>query len=180
MFSKDFTPSSSDPPSPTLTAVDLPDTLTDISGSQTPTTRNSNGMTKVHPADLEAGISNMDKNDFRNNSIKEEKYHDECIAPSMHSALQEVKVSIVEVNEGNIYISSNVDDPDNPRNWPKWKRYLVAGIASWLTIIVCSIASGYSTGAVYLNEEFGLSEEVGTLGLSLYVASLLSSRVRVS
>lgn len=67
---------------------------------------------------------------------KGEKEHLERIEPSMHSALQQVKVSIVEVHDGNIYISSNVDDPDNPRNWSKWKRYMVAGIASWLTIIV--------------------------------------------
>ncbi|KAJ9104566.1 hypothetical protein QFC21_002064 [Naganishia friedmannii] len=148
MFWTDFTPSPSDPPSPTLTAVDLPDTYTGIAGSRTPTTTESYGMiSKVHPADLETGISHMDTNAVRNDTIKEGKQHLERLEPSMHAALQEVKVSIVEVHEGNVYISSNVDDPDNPRNWPKWKR----------------------TGAVYMNEEFGLSEEVGTLGLSLYI-----------
>jgi hypothetical protein len=34
------------------------------------------------------------------------------------------------------------------------------------------MASGYSTGTEALNAEFGLSEEVGTLGLSLYIVSV--------
>lgn len=36
------------------------------------------------------------------------------------------------------------------------------------------MASGYSTGTEALNAEFGLSEEVGTLGLSLYIVRHIS------
>jgi hypothetical protein len=136
MFWTESSPSPSDPPSPTLTAVDLPSTVAGMAGSQTPTTKDDYGMSKVHPADLEVGISNMDKNEARNNTTKEERYHHERLDAAGSAALEEVRVTIVEVDdEGNLYVSSKADDPDNPRNWPKWKRYMVAGIASWLTII---------------------------------------------
>lgn len=57
----------------------------------------------------------------------------------------------------------------DPHQWPAWKRYGTVAFASWLNVLVCIGASGYSTGSTEIAEEFGVSDEVVTLGLSLYV-----------
>lgn len=90
---------------------------------------------------------------------------------------------------GNLLIRSLKGDPSSPRSWPNWKRYGVVILASTLnnlvshmqqsstgrplTYQVCLCVSGYSTGVEQMQEEFGFSAEIGTLGLSLYVVSSL-------
>lgn len=89
------------------------------------------------PLDLEANRPAPEKGQRANDTIKVENQHLEVVHPDVSDALREAGVALVDRgDDGKLYIRSNVDDPDNPRNWPKWKRYLVAGIASWLTIIV--------------------------------------------
>ncbi|CAO1623447.1 unnamed protein product [Sympodiomycopsis kandeliae] len=60
-------------------------------------------------------------------------------------------------------------DPENPRNWSKAKKYFLVFFCSYLNVCVASQASAYSTGSSGIEEEFGVSSEVVTLGLSLYV-----------
>lgn len=54
----------------------------------------------------------------------------------------------------------------DPHQWPAWKRYGTVAFASWLNVLVCIGASGYSTGSTEIAEEFGVSDEVVTLGVS--------------
>ncbi|BFZ64023.1 hypothetical protein YB2330_005161 [Saitoella coloradoensis] len=61
------------------------------------------------------------------------------------------------------------NDPDNPRNWPTYKRYYIASFASLLNVLVCLCASGYSSGGSEMGAELGMGSEVVTVGLSLYV-----------
>ncbi|KAK5108741.1 hypothetical protein LTR62_007888 [Meristemomyces frigidus] len=63
-------------------------------------------------------------------------------------------------------------DPQDPRNWPQWKKLL-----SWLPIIPVDLcvsfgASGYSPATMKFTKAFGVSSEVGVLGLSLYTLAL--------
>jgi hypothetical protein len=67
-------------------------------------------------------------------------------------------------------------DANDPHQWPTWKRYWCVVFASWLNILVCIGASGYSTGATGIGKDFHASEEVVTLGLSLYVVRRLRPR----
>jgi hypothetical protein len=69
-------------------------------------------------------------------------------------------------------------DALDPHQWPAWKRYWCVGFASWLNVLVCIGASGYSTGAVGIGESFGAAPEVVTLGLSLYVVRVAVWGVR--
>jgi multidrug resistance protein len=64
------------------------------------------------------------------------------------------------------------DDPDNPWNWPKYKRiyhtFITAGIA-----LVCTLASSiYVPGREDVMREFGVSPTVAILPYSLYVLAL--------
>lgn len=63
-------------------------------------------------------------------------------------------------------------DPENPRNWPEWKKYL-----SWVPLIPYDLvvsfgASGFSPASKNFTEQWGVSTEIGVLGLSIYVLAL--------
>ncbi|KAI1127724.1 major facilitator superfamily transporter [Nemania abortiva] len=61
------------------------------------------------------------------------------------------------------------DDPENPRNWTKLRRVLVAFILCLYTFVV------YTSSAIYINSEPGVAKEFGvnsteaSLGLALFV-----------
>lgn len=138
MFPTAWTQTSSDPPSPTLTAVDVQSPRFGASDEALKEAKLHDGVPQdPEPLDLEANSPAREKGQLDNDVIKVENRHLDLTNPSVSDALREAGVSLLDIgDDGKIYIRSNVDDPDNPRNWPKWKRYLVAGIASWLTIIV--------------------------------------------
>ncbi|KAL1612134.1 hypothetical protein SLS60_000357 [Paraconiothyrium brasiliense] len=68
-----------------------------------------------------------------------------------------------------IYIVYSADDKDNPRNWPTWRRYYIGLFASWLNVLTCWCAGSISSGAEQIQAEFGVSQELTTLLLALYV-----------
>jgi hypothetical protein len=138
MFPTEWTQTSSDPPSPTLTAVDLHSPRFGMSDVNLKQANENDGLSEdPSPLDLEANRPAGDKNRHDNEKIRQENKHLEIANPGVSDALRDAGVSLLDMgDDGKIYIRSNTDDPDNPRNWPKWKRYLVAGLASWLTIIV--------------------------------------------
>ncbi|EKG17153.1 Sugar transporter conserved site [Macrophomina phaseolina MS6] len=63
-------------------------------------------------------------------------------------------------------------DPEDPRNWPRWKKWLMIGPILLIDLSVSWGASGFSPATKKFADEFGLSPEAGTLGLSLYVLGL--------
>jgi len=65
-----------------------------------------------------------------------------------------------------IYIVYSVDDKDNPRNWPTWRRYYIGLFASWLNVLTCWCAGSISSGAGQIQQEFGVSGELTTLLLA--------------
>ncbi|KAK6087796.1 major facilitator superfamily transporter [Seiridium cupressi] len=63
-------------------------------------------------------------------------------------------------------------DPENPRNWPSWKKWLIVAVITPIDLSVSWGASGFSPATASFRAEFGLSETVATLGLSLYILGL--------
>ncbi|KAK7525417.1 polyamine transporter [Phyllosticta citriasiana] len=68
-----------------------------------------------------------------------------------------------------IYITYGIDDHDNPRNWPKWKKWYITCFASMLNILTCLCAGGISSGAEDIAATFNVSSEVTILCLSMYI-----------
>ncbi|BDD60104.1 hypothetical protein MPDQ_001934 [Monascus purpureus] len=68
-----------------------------------------------------------------------------------------------------LHITFSAGDKDNPRNWPKWRKWYITAMASWLNVVTCLCAGSISSGATGIQKEFRVSEEVTTLSLSLYV-----------
>lgn len=58
----------------------------------------------------------------------------------------------------------------NPQNWPLWKKCFVTSEICLLTFSVYIGSAIFTPGIPTLMEEFGISEVVATLGLTLFVA----------
>lgn len=69
----------------------------------------------------------------------------------------------------NIRLTYSINDPDNPRNWPAWKRWYIGCYTSWLNVLTCWCAGSFSSASESIAKEFRVSSEVTTLGLSLYI-----------
>ncbi|KAJ6111229.1 hypothetical protein N7486_003464 [Penicillium sp. IBT 16267x] len=61
------------------------------------------------------------------------------------------------------------DDDENPHNWSNLKRALLATIICLYTFVVYTTSAIYTASEPGVIKEFGVSEIVATLGLSLYV-----------
>ncbi|KAL3460117.1 major facilitator superfamily domain-containing protein [Aspergillus heterothallicus] len=61
------------------------------------------------------------------------------------------------------------DDPGNPMNWSQSRKWTLAIIADLSVFAVTLTSSAYSPSSTQIMEEFHVSTEVVTLGLSLYV-----------
>ncbi|KAI0517370.1 polyamine transporter 1 [Xylaria bambusicola] len=61
------------------------------------------------------------------------------------------------------------DDPYHPQNWPMKKKLVTATILGYTTVTSAFTSSIFSAATPYVAREFGVSQEVGTLGVSLFV-----------
>lgn len=61
------------------------------------------------------------------------------------------------------------DDKRNPMGFPMWKKWVITLLVAFATLAVAFVSSAYTGGIQQIIEEFGASEEVVTLGVSLFV-----------
>ncbi|MCJ1435467.1 hypothetical protein MMC27_004840 [Xylographa pallens] len=61
------------------------------------------------------------------------------------------------------------DDPCHPQNWPLKKKVGIALMLGYTTLVSAFTSSIFSAATEAVAEQFGVSAEVGILGLSLYV-----------
>lgn len=69
----------------------------------------------------------------------------------------------------NIVDWNGPDDPGNPMNWPRSKKWVVTFTFSLMTFVITFASSVFSTATVVTSQEYGVSTEVMTLGTSLFV-----------
>lgn len=62
--------------------------------------------------------------------------------------------------------------PTNPRNWPLWRKWSIIAVIFLVDISVSWAASGFSPATKSFSEDFDVSTEVATLGLSLFILGL--------
>lgn len=62
------------------------------------------------------------------------------------------------------------DDPQNPRNWSRAKKYFVTFQICFLTFSVYIGSAIYTPGLIDVTQVFGVAQVPATLGLTLYVA----------
>ncbi|KAL4790617.1 major facilitator superfamily domain-containing protein [Aspergillus venezuelensis] len=61
------------------------------------------------------------------------------------------------------------DDPMHPQNWPTRKKIMVSTLLAFTTFNSTFTSSIFSAANSVVSSKFGVSTEVGTLGMSLYV-----------
>ena len=66
------------------------------------------------------------------------------------------------------YVDFVHGDKDNPLNFSKPKKWFVTVLAVAMTMLVAAAAGAYAVVMPNLIEEFGVSSEIATLGISLY------------
>ena len=60
-------------------------------------------------------------------------------------------------------------DPENPRNWPTWRKWSIVIVLTLIDLTASFTASGFSPAAEKFAKDFEVSTEVGTLGLSMCI-----------
>jgi len=61
------------------------------------------------------------------------------------------------------------NDPRNPMEWPTWYKWVLTQLVAIATLAVAFVSSAYTGGLEKVIVEFGVSQEVVTLGVSLFV-----------
>lgn len=64
------------------------------------------------------------------------------------------------------YISG---DRRNPMLFPQWKKWMITVLVAFATLAVAFVSSAYTGGIDQILSTFGISDEVATLGISLFV-----------
>ncbi|EXJ69961.1 uncharacterized protein A1O5_07034 [Cladophialophora psammophila CBS 110553] len=60
-------------------------------------------------------------------------------------------------------------DPRNPMNFPDWKKWALTLSVAFATLAVAFVSTAYTASTKQIIEAFGCSQEVATLGVSLFV-----------
>ncbi|KAF4549545.1 MFS-type transporter-like protein 27 [Elsinoe fawcettii] len=61
------------------------------------------------------------------------------------------------------------NDQRNPQNWSGARKWTITAVVAVATLAVAFVSSAYSGGTRQIIQEFGISQEVGILGVSLFV-----------
>ncbi|OTB00600.1 hypothetical protein M426DRAFT_324152 [Hypoxylon sp. CI-4A] len=72
------------------------------------------------------------------------------------------------------------DDADNPRNWSRWYRGWIIFAISYTTWVVVFHSTSYTSATPGLQEEFGVSSTVATLGVTTYLLGLATGTLVVA
>lgn len=74
-----------------------------------------------------------------------------------------------DLNPGIEFVTFQINDPDNPHNWPLALRWFYTFILSMMVICAAYGSSSLAGGLPVMDEKFGVSTEVSTLSVSLFV-----------
>lgn len=61
------------------------------------------------------------------------------------------------------------DDPEDPMNFPRWRKWLITIVLGLVTFCITFASSVFSTATQATSQAFGVSNEVMVLGTSLFV-----------
>ncbi|QLQ80097.1 hypothetical protein HG537_0D00970 [Torulaspora globosa] len=67
------------------------------------------------------------------------------------------------------FVTFVTNDPDNPHNWPLWKRWFYTIILSWLVVCVAYGSACIAGGLFTVSEKYHVGSEVAVLSVSLMV-----------
>lgn len=83
-----------------------------------------------------------------------------------------------EKSESNLVDWDGPDDPENPHNWSRAKKWRITMITACMTFVVSFGSSVFSTATEVTAARFGVSDEVMILGVTLYVIGFATGMYR--
>ncbi|KAI9675315.1 MAG: hypothetical protein M1817_001218 [Caeruleum heppii] len=130
-----------------------------------------NGSDETYPSALHR---QLDKWDYLTRHRNPEYYaEDKVLADDLESCPPLDKISLAPpqapVSDPNIVDWDGPDDPSNPFNWPKSKKWSVTVVVALMTFCTTFSSSVFSTATYATAELYGVSVEVMVLGTSLFV-----------
>ncbi|XXG97321.1 hypothetical protein Hte_003617 [Hypoxylon texense] len=110
--------------------------------------RHNSGLT--HFAELVQSISNQDVE----TRYKEEEADNRITAEEVPDSSQFTDA------DGKIIISWEINDKENPYNWPKWRKYIIL-VTTMVTVINSTMGSALPSMAIpYMTKEWGVTSEI--------------------
>ncbi|GAA6040011.1 hypothetical protein JCM8097_004737 [Rhodosporidiobolus ruineniae] len=79
--------------------------------------------------------------------------------------------------KGDVVSWDSEDDPANPKNWAFNYRYLIVALLGMTTMSSTFASSVFASALPFIADDYGISEEVATLGVSLFVAGYIAGPV---
>lgn len=73
------------------------------------------------------------------------------------------------VKDSNLVNWNGPDDPENPMNWGKARKWVLTMSLAFMTLNITFASSVFSTATMVVAKQFDISLEVSTLGTSLFV-----------
>ena len=72
--------------------------------------------------------------------------------------------------EANPYVVEFIPhDPRNPMNFPEWKKWFLTLTVAFATLAVAFVSTAYTASITQIIDDFHCSQEIATLGVSLFV-----------
>jgi len=69
-------------------------------------------------------------------------------------------------NDPNLVVFDGPDDPANPQNFSKGKKWMITILLSLMTLTITFSSSVFSTAILAVSKKYHVGTEVGTLGVS--------------
>lgn len=124
--------------------------------------------------DVEKGMEDDDLNrpqprPQRDNKAQQTSRHDTSESEKRQQADQDEKEDGKEEKDPNVVDWDGPDDPTNPLNWSKKRKWGIAVCMGLMTLVVTFASSVFSSATMVTAMQFGVSSEVMILGLALFV-----------
>ncbi|CAI7600327.1 unnamed protein product [Penicillium bialowiezense] len=99
----------------------------------------------------------------------ENSYHASSAMEANRGRLNDDEDIILKGKENFIVSWNGPNDPENPRNFPRWRKWVVTIMLGLMTICVTFASSVFSTATKVTAKKFNVSPEVMVLAVSLFV-----------
>ncbi|TVY36221.1 putative transporter [Lachnellula occidentalis] len=128
--------------------------------------------------DIEKGTASIDLDEAKGRDLGkngDEKHAAQIIAPFERASFCTTPLS--EEAQSNILEFDGKDDPIHPFNWSVKKKVFLSFILGFTTFTVAFSSALFSTATSHVTKDFHVSDEVGVLGVSLYVLGFATGPV---
>jgi multidrug resistance protein len=130
--------------------------------SRSPANSSTSTLTDAHPPDVESQkhVSSHKKVPHWRLVASQTLITDEVLSHPYNGSGTDDDPFVVEFIPG---------DPRNPMNFPEWKKWCLTVTVAVATLAVAFVSTAYTASTKQLIEAFGCSQDVATLGVSLFV-----------